>query len=30
MIKTLTSNSNRTATNVKTTLNKFGGSLGQQ
>lgn len=30
VIKTLTSNSNRTATNVKTTLNKFGGSLGQQ
>lgn len=30
VIKTLTSNTNRTATNVKTALNKFGWSLGQQ
>lgn len=30
VIKTLTSNTNRTATNVKTMLNKFGGSLAQQ
>lgn len=30
VIKTLTSNTNRTSTNVKTTLNKFSGSLGQQ
>ncbi len=29
VIKTLTSNTNRTATNVKTFLNKFGWSLGQ-
>jgi len=30
VIKVLTPNTNRTATNVKTFLNKFGGSLGQQ
>ena len=30
VIKTLTSNTNRTATSIKTILNKFGGSLGQQ
>lgn len=30
VIKTLTSNTNRTSTNIKTILNKFGGSLWQQ